>query len=211
LHGRVSKLLFISLCSLALCVNSPGLLQPLSMPKGAWNAISLDFVEGLPTSGSANCILVVIDKFSKYGHFIPLRHPYTASVVAKFLDHIYKLHGLPTTIVSNSDNVFTSKLWRELFILAYVKLCMSSAYHSQSDGQTDTLDQCLETFLRCFISACPRKWLQWLPLAEFWYNGSFHLAIQTSPFEALYGYTPKHFGLSVGASCAMDSLDEWLK
>jgi hypothetical protein len=152
----------------------PVLLQPLSVPDGAWSTISLDFVEGLHVSGSPNCILVVVDKFTKYGYFIPLKQPFTTFLVAKlFLDHIYKLHGLPTTIVSDHDKVFTSNLWRELFALADVKLCMSSAYHPQSNGQTERLNQCLETFLNYFVSACPRKWLQWLPLAEFWYNNSF--------------------------------------
>jgi hypothetical protein len=80
----------------------PGLLQPLPVPAGAWQAISLDFIEGLPRSNSYNCILVVVDRFSKYSHFIPLAHPFTAIDVAKvFMVHIFKLHGLPQIIVSD--------------------------------------------------------------------------------------------------------------
>lgn len=87
----------------------PGLLQPLPVPDSAWSIISMDFVEGLPPSSSANSILVVIDKFTKYGHFIPLKHPYTGQSVAKlFLDHIYRLHGMPIAIISDRDRVFTS-------------------------------------------------------------------------------------------------------
>lgn len=148
----------------------------------------MDFVEGLPTSGNANCILVVVDSFTKYGHFIPLKHPFTASGVAKsFLDNIYKLHGLPSVIITDRDRIFTSKFWQELFKLADVTLHMTSAYHPQSDGQTERLNQTMETFLRCFVNACPTKWLQWLPLAEFWYNTSSHSAIGRTPFSALYG------------------------
>jgi hypothetical protein len=80
----------------------PGLLQPLLVPDTAWSVISMDFMEGLPTLGSANSILVVIDKFSKFSHFIPLKHPFTTATVAKlFLDNIYRLHGMPQAIVSD--------------------------------------------------------------------------------------------------------------
>jgi hypothetical protein len=153
----------------------PGLLQPLAVPPQAWHTISLDFIEGLPRSLQSNCILVVVDKFSKYGHFIPLLHPFTASKVAKvFLDNVYKLHGLPVNIVSDRDRIFTSSFWQHLFQLTDTKLCMSSAYHPQSDGQTERLNQCLETFLRCFVHTCPTRWSQWLSVAEYWYNTSFH-------------------------------------
>lgn len=108
----------------------PGLLQPLPVPTQAWEVVSLDFVEGLPNSERHNAILVVIDKFSKYGHFIPLHHPYTAMHVAKvYVDNVYKLHGLPTALISDRDPVFTSKVWQELFRLTDTKLLMSSAYH----------------------------------------------------------------------------------
>jgi hypothetical protein len=89
----------------------PGKLQPLPVPSGAWQTISLDFVEGLPTSGYANCILVAVDSFTKYGHFLPLHHPFTALSVAKlFLHNIYKLHGMPLAIVSDRDRIFISQL-----------------------------------------------------------------------------------------------------
>jgi hypothetical protein len=139
---------------------TPGLLQPLVVPDGASHTVSLDFVEGLPQSGFANCILVVLDKFNKYGHFIPLKHPFSALLVTKlFIENVYKLHGMPSILISNRDRIFTSTLWRELFRLAQVQLSVSSAYHPQSDGQTERVNQCMETFLRCFVNCCPKKWL----------------------------------------------------
>lgn len=119
----------------------PGLLQPLAVPSSAWHIVSLDFIEGLPTSNGYSCILVIVDLFSKYSHFLALKHPFTALSVAKlFMKNIYKLHGLPSALVSDSDRVFTSQLWRELFRLAGVDLRLSSAYHPQSDGQTERVN-----------------------------------------------------------------------
>lgn len=190
----------------------PGLLQPLPIPAQAWDIISLDFIEGLPKSGRFDTILVIIDKFTKYGHFIPLSHPYTAMSVAQvFVDQIYKLHGLPKIIISDRDKVFTSIFWQQLFKLTDTTLNMSSSYHPQTDGQTERLNQCLETYLRCMSSACPTKWCKWLSLAEYWYNTTFHSALNKSPFEVLYGYKPKHFGIQDGTSETTPDLVQWLK
>jgi hypothetical protein len=189
----------------------PGLLQPLPVPEAAWDMVSLDFVEGLPKSGQFNCILVVVDKFSKMAHFIPLRHPFTTLSVAKaFMDSVYKLHGMPLSFISDRDRIFTSNLWKELFALAGVPLRMSSSYHPQTDGQTERVNQCMETYLRCFVHACPHKWSEWLPLAEFWYNTSEHSALGRSPFEVLYGNTPRHFGITAASACVNPDLSSWL-
>lgn len=129
-------------------VGTPGLLQPLPVPAKAWDVVSLDFIEGLPKSSRYDTILVIIDKFTKYGHFIPMAHPYTALSVAQlFVDNIYKLHGLPKVLISDRDKVFTSALWQQLFKLTDTTLNMSSSYHPQTDGQTEHLNQCLETYL----------------------------------------------------------------
>lgn len=167
----------------------------------------MDFIEGLPLSGSANAILVVVDKYTKFAHFVSLRHPFTAASVARlFMDHIYRLHGLPKSIISDRDRIFTSHLWQLLFKMAGIQLRMSSTYHPQTDGQTKRVNQCLETFLRCFIHACPSQWIHWLSLAEFWYNTNFHWALGRSPFEVLYGYPSRHLGVVVADAAPVPDL-----
>jgi hypothetical protein len=172
----------------------------------------MDFVNDLPMSGQYNCVLVVVDYFTKYAHFIPLHHPFTAAIVAKaFMKEVYRLHGMPGVIVSDRDRIFTSNLWRELFKLSGVELHMSSSYHPQSDGQTERLNQTMETFLRCFANACPSKWCQWLHLAEFWYKNCHHSAIGRSPFQALYAYEPKHFGIYPEEVVSVPELSVWFQ
>lgn len=190
----------------------PGLLQPLLVPTDTWSIVSMDFIEGLPNSHNKIVIMVVIDKFSKYAHFLPLAHPFTALQVAQcYLNQVYKLHGLPTAIISDRDRIFASSVWQELFRLSDTKLLMSSSYHPQTNGQTERLNQCLETFLRCLVSACLRKWLDWLPLAEYWYNTTFHSALGKTPFEVLYGQSPRHLGISDISARSAPDLEGWLK
>lgn len=113
----------------------------------------------------------------RYAHFMALSHPYTAKDVADlFLDNIYTLHGLPTSIVSDRYAVFNSNFWQELFKLQGFQLCLS--YHPESDGQTEILNKCLENYIRCTSGYCPKHWAKWQPLAEWWYNTSFHSAIK---------------------------------
>jgi hypothetical protein len=154
----------------------------------------MDFIEGLPLSDGFNTILVVVDRYTKFAHFIPLKHPYTAPSVARvFVDSIVKLHGMPRTIVSDRDRIFTSKFWKLLFEKLGTKLKYTTAYHPQTDGQSERVNQCLEMFLRCNVQDAPRQWRRLLPLAEFWYNSCYHTSLGGSPFQALYGYEP-NFG-----------------
>jgi transposase InsO family protein len=140
-----------------------GLLQPLPVPNHAWEVISMDFVEGFPKSVRFDGVQVIVDKFSRYAHFIPISHPYSAASVARlFLDNIFKLHSMPKSIISNRDRVFTSAFWRELFRLVGTKLCLSSSYHPQTDGATERVNQSLEAYLHCFAHACPQQWARWL-------------------------------------------------
>jgi hypothetical protein len=112
-----------------------GLLQPLVVPTGVWCNIALDFVEGFPKVGGKSVILMVVDRFLKYAHFIALGHPYSATMVAKaFFDTIVRLHGVSESIISEHGPVFISTMWKELFQLTGTKLCTSSAFHPQTDA-----------------------------------------------------------------------------
>ena len=168
-----------------------GLLQPLEILHTPWSSISMDFVKSLPKSLKQDMVMVVVDRLNKYVHFIPLSHPYTVIKVASlFMAHIFKLHGLPTSIMSDRDPMFTSRFWEELFRLQGVDLAMSSTYHPQSDGQTEVVNRSLEQYLKAFAMDKPRQWVEWLPLAEFWFNTNNHTATKVTPFEALYGFQP---------------------
>jgi hypothetical protein len=167
------------------------LLNPLTIPNMAWTFISMDFLEGLPKSVAKDAILVVVDRLTKYAHFLPLLRPYTAQGVAHlFIDNVIKLHGPPAAIVTDRDRVFTSKLWQDIFKSMRVTLQFSTTYHSQTNEQIERVNQCLEAYLRCMTFLEPKKWLSWLPLAEWWYNTNYHTSLKCTPFEALYGNSP---------------------
>jgi hypothetical protein len=151
----------------------------------------MDFIDGLPKSYGCTTIFVVVNRLSKYGHFTPLKHPYTAPQVAQtFFDVIFHLHGIPTSIVCDRDLVFTGLFWRELFRLHGTKFNFSFAYHPQTDGQTEVVNRTIEMYLRFFTSYSPRQWAKWLPWVEYCYNTSFHSATKRTPFEIVYGRPP---------------------
>jgi len=168
-----------------------GLLQPLDVPSQVWADISIDFIEGLPKVGGKSVILTVVDRFSKYAHFIALGHPYTAASVARaFFDGVVRLHGFPSSIVSDRDPVFTGHVWRDLFKMAGVSLRMSTAFHPQTDGQSEVVNKVIAMYLRCVTGDRPRAWVDWLSWAEYCYNTSFHTALRATPFEVVYGRSP---------------------
>ncbi|KAL0440343.1 UNVERIFIED_CONTAM: Transposon Ty3-G Gag-Pol polyprotein [Sesamum latifolium] len=136
-------------------------------------------------------ILVVVDRLSKYAHFIALKHPFSAVCVAKlFIEKIFKLNGMPKSLVNHRDPVFMSRFWREYFQLQGVQLKPSTAYHPQINGQIEVVNKCLESNLHCMTGDQPKEWAYWLPLAEWWYNTSFHSSIRTTAYEVVYGQPP---------------------
>jgi hypothetical protein len=151
----------------------------------------MDFIEALPRVGGKSVILTVVDRFSKYCHFIALGHPYSAESVAQaFFTEIVRLHGIPQSIVSDRDPVFTAAFWKELMRLSGVKLQMTSAFHPQSDGQTEAANKVIVMYLRCLTGDRPRQWLRWLPWAEYIYNTAYQSALKTTPFAVVYGRDP---------------------
>lgn len=157
----------------------------------------MELIEGLPKSGGKDVISVMVDRYTRYGHFMALSHPFITQKIAEvFLENIHRLHRLQECIVSDRDKIFTSHFWKKLFKQLGTKLNMSTTYHPQTDGLTERLNQTLEMYLRCFCSSIPRKWVELLSMIEWCYNTTYHIDIQIIHFEALYGYKPP---MSIGA------------
>jgi hypothetical protein len=145
-------------------------------------------------------------------HILFMKHPYTAATVAQaFVSHIVRLHGIPTSIVSDRDRVFISSFWWTLFRLQGTKLCMSSSYHPQTDGQTEVINRVLEQYLRCFPGDQPRKWIDWIPWAEFSYNTSVHSVTKMTPFKVVYGVPPLNLLMYVPGTSNVQVVDGYLR
>ncbi|KAJ1596241.1 hypothetical protein NDA14_001923 [Ustilago hordei] len=175
-------------------VGHPGLTvtsNPSQFPH-PWSSISMDLIEQLPPSSGFTAILVVVDRLTKMATFVPTTNTLDAPELAKlFLRHVYSKHGLPTSIVSDRGSEFTSHFWRSLSALLGIENHFSSAYHPQSDGQTERVNQVLEQYLRGYSNHLQTNWSDLLPLAEFSYNNAEHASTQLTPFFANYGYHPR--------------------
>ena len=151
----------------------------------------MDFITNLPFSHGYSTILVVVEKLSKFAHFIALKATFNSKIVEDaFIANIVKMHGFPKTIFSDRDRVFISSFWQQLFKVQGTTLAMSSAYHPQSDDQTKVLSKTLEMYLRCFVFDYPKAWFDMLPWAQLGYNTSFHHSIGMPPFKAVFGRDP---------------------
>ncbi|KAJ0059379.1 hypothetical protein NL108_016159 [Boleophthalmus pectinirostris] len=165
-----------------------GHLLPLPVPHRPWSHISLDFVSGLPVSSGHTTILTVVDRFSKMAHFIPLAKLPSAKETAELmLQHVFRLHGLPTDIVTDRGPQFTSIFWREFCLLLGATVSLSSGYHPQSNGQTERINQQMETVLRCMASRNPSSWSQQLLWVEYSHNTLKSSATGFPHFNVLMG------------------------
>ncbi|KAM1721715.1 hypothetical protein ACFX12_023218 [Malus domestica] len=166
-----------------------GRMQPLPVPQWKWENITMDFVYKLPrTRNGFDGIWVIVDRLTKSAHFIPVREKYPLNKLAKlFISKIVKYHGVPVNIISDRDPRFTSKFWVAFQEALGTQLLYSTAYHPQTDGQSERTIQTLEDMLRSSVLQFGDSWHDRLDLMEFAYNNSFHSSIGMSPFEALYG------------------------
>src|ERR1700742_267889 len=183
-----------------------GLLKQLPIPERPWESISLDFIVELPSSKSEldsrtyDAILVIVDRLTKMSLFIPTVGTLDAQGLARlYLLHVFSKHGIPTDIVSDRGSLFTSNFITSLAQLLGMKLNFSTAYHPESDGQTERMNQSLEGYLQLYCNYQQDDWPDLLPIAEFAYNNAPHSATQVSPFFTNYGYNP-HATLSLDVS-----------
>ncbi|KAC9683464.1 hypothetical protein E3N88_45398 [Mikania micrantha] len=164
-------------------------LQPLEIPKWKWEHITMDFITKLSrTTQGYDTIWVVVDRLTKSAHFLPIRESYSLERLAEiFVNEIVARHGVPISIVSDRDTRFTFRFWKKFHDAMGSKLLISTAYHPQTDGQSERTIQTLEDMLRACAVDNEGNWNKHLPLAEFSYNNSYHSSIDMAPFEMLYG------------------------
>ena len=166
-----------------------GLLNPLPIPQWKWDNITMDFVSCFPlTQRKHDAVWVIVDKLTKSAHFLPVRLDYSMDRLAElYVSEIVRLHGIPLSIVSDRNPRFTSRFWKELQSAFSTRLNFSTAFHPQTDGQSERVIQVLEDMLRGCVLDFPGSWDSYIPLMEFAYNNSYQSSIGMAPNEALYG------------------------
>lgn len=182
-------------CQQARCKNQKPITDPqvLEFPTRRWGSIAMDFIQGLPkTKSGFNTILTFVDRFSKRPHFIPCSDNITAVQVAHlFHEHVFRLHGLPDSIVCDRDPLFTSRFWKELLSVLKIRLKMSTTNHPQTDGQSEVMNRIVEDYLRIYCNYRQDDWDEHLPAAEFSYSSSKFHATGLTPFEMDLGWNPR--------------------
>ncbi|GJV37611.1 putative reverse transcriptase domain-containing protein [Tanacetum coccineum] len=173
----------------AECQKPSGLLVQPKIPMWKWERITMDFVTKLPkTSNGHDTIWVIVDRLTKSAHFIPTRETDSMETLTRlYIKEIVSRHGVPISIISDHDSHFTSRFWQSLQSALGTQLDMSTAYHPETDGQSERTIQTLEDMLRACVIDFGKGWEKHLPLVEFSYNNSYHASIKAAPFEALYG------------------------
>lgn len=169
-----------------------GSLKALSVPNGRWKHISMDFIVGLPLSNGHDAILVVVDRLTKMKHLIPCNTTDDADKLARlFIVYVWKHHGLPETIVSDRGSLFTSEFWTRLCKRLGIMAALSTAFHPETDGQTERTNAMLEAILRAYTSYHQDDWNDWLPLAEFALNNQESETTKMTPFFANSAMHPR--------------------
>ncbi|QRW23688.1 Retrotransposable element Tf2 protein [Rhizoctonia solani] len=165
--------------------------QPLELPVRPWQHVSYNMIVDLPRDGNCDSILVIVDSFTKYGIFVKCSKKLKAPKLAElFLENVWKRHGMPEKTVSDRGRVFNNKFLQALYKRLGIDPHFSSAYHPQSDRQTERVNPSIEHFLRAYSGVNQRDWTKWLPMAEFAYNNAVHSSTGKTPFKALYGWEP---------------------
>ena len=166
-----------------------GELRSLPIPEWKWDHVTMDFVTGFPkTQIGHDAVWVIVDRLTKTAHFIPIRTNYSVSKLCQlYVEKVVTLHGVPMSIVSDRDTRFTSKFWRGLQRALGTQLNFSTAFHPQTDGQSERVIQILEDMLRACVLDFGTNWAAQLPYVEFAYNNSYQASIRMAPYEALYG------------------------
>jgi len=166
--------------------------MPNSISDKAWTHISVNFITKLPLAQGYDSILVVVDQFTKMAHFVPTTEKTMAEGLARlFRDNVWWLHGLPESIISDRGPQFVAGLMRELNEMLGIKTKLLTAFHPQTDGQTERMNQELEQYLHMFVDHRQEQWPEWLGTAEFAYNNKAHSGTKISPFEANNGRSPR--------------------
>jgi hypothetical protein len=169
-----------------------GLLQPLPIPEKPWDSVSMDLITGLPVCKQFDSILVFVDRLTKYALFVPTTSTLNAEGFAQlFVDHVFKTHGTPLNVVSDRGAQFHNQFWEHVCKLLQVANNFSSAYHPESDGQTERMNRILEDVLRHYITPDQCDWMDWLSLAQFAVNNSWQESVKHSPFFLNHGYDPR--------------------
>ena len=168
-----------------------GLLKPLEVPFGHWSLVSLNLVTGFPISNGFDALLVVVDCLSKMAHCIPTTSDVNSKQIAKlFFDNIFRLHGIPDSIVSDQGTQFTSEFTRALIKLVGIQQKLSTSFHPQTNGQTERINAIVEQYLRGYCSYQQDNWAELMTLAEFSYNNTLSSTMGMTPFRAMYGINP---------------------
>lgn len=169
-----------------------GVLKPLPVPIQRWRNISVDFVGPLPLSSGFNMIMVTVDRLSKHVHLSACHFSMDTLALARlFLHDVWQHHGLPESIVSDRGTLFVAEFWAALTTRLGVQLALSTAFHPESDGQTERTNRTIWQYLRQYVSSAQNDWSDWLPLAAYALNDSVSNATGMSPFFANHGFHPR--------------------